>query len=751
MDKYVEKLSNLHFDLLHIAQSYAIDNGSPYIEPAHILRALLHKNAGLINFIEDILDSDYYYLVDWTDMRIKQCNKSPYKMKGFEFSHESKSVIKEAANLSDSSGLSHIDAKCLLAALLSPGIAYSYEQLKTMPLKAEKVLATIKADGNENQNRDKINASSEIISNDFEYCHSLLDEAPDFDIIGFEKEKRALIEVLARKDRANILIVGETGVGKTCLIESLVKLVKDKQMPGSLANMNPFELDIISLSQGVSYKGEIEDRFKEVLKNLMNNPQPILIIENFHRIEDKQSVLNGLLPILKKILAKNQIQLVCTSTIDGYTKDIENDKELTAYFEKITVEEPSEDLAVEILKSKCKSYEGFHNIPVDADVPAEIVRLAKRYLPDRNLPSSALDLLDRSMASVKIENELAAINEFREGLNRVERLEKNAVRDIVSKMTGIPMGNIQTEEREKLSNAEAILHKRVVGQNHAVKSILDAIYESRSGLNKKGQPMGSFFFLGPTGTGKTELAKSLADFLFNDETSILRFDMSEYKEEHSVALLYGAPPGYVGYEEGGLLVNQIRQKPYSVVLFDEIEKAHRSVFDLFLQILDEGKLHDRLGRVGDFSNSLIIFTSNIGSDYIFKSFAENKVPTHDQMLEVMQGQFRPEFLARLTEIVPFSPITEEMIDKIFDIHIKNLLKTLKEQNIELDIHETARKYVTRVGFNAHYGARPILGIIRKEIRRPLSKLIISGEISSGDKVVMKYDDENKAIMWEISD
>ena len=385
------------------------------------------------------------------------------------------------------------------------------------------------------------------------------------------------------------------------------------------------------------------------------------------------------------------------------------------------------------------------------DVPSEIVRLAKRYMPDKNLPSSALDLLDRSMASVKIENELADIAGGDALNKKIDRLEKSTIRDVVSKMTGIPMGNIQSEEREKLSNAEAILHKRVVGQNHAIKSILDAIYESRSGLNKKGQPIGSFFFLGPTGTGKTELAKSLADFLFNDETSILRFDMSEYKEEHSVALLYGAPPGYVGYEEGGLLVNQIRQKPYSVVLFDEIEKAHKSVFDLFLQILDEGKLHDRLGRVGDFSNSLIIFTSNIGSDYIFKSFAENKVPTHDQMLEVMQGQFRPEFLARLTEIVPFSPITEEMIDKIFDIHIKNLLKTLKEQNIKFEIHESARKYVTKVGFNAHYGARPILGIIRKEIRRPLSKLIISGDIAPGDKVIMMYDDKNNAINWEISD
>ena len=751
MDKYVEQLSSLHFDLLHIAQSYANDNNSPLIEPAHILRALLHKSAGLINFIEDTLDSDYYYLVDWADMRIQQCDKSPYKMKGFDFSHETKSVIKEAVNISEKAGLSQIDATCILAALITPGIAFSFEQLKTMPLKSEKVLNTIKSSPSTNTNTSDTIGHSKVETEESEYYISLLNDCKETNIIGFDNEKRSLIEVLARKDRANILIVGETGVGKTSLIECLVQLIKKNQIPASLSGLNPYELDVISLSQGVSYKGEIEDRFKDVIKNILNTPQPVLVIENFHRIEDKQSVLNGLLPILKKLLSKNQIQLICTTTIDGFTKDIENDKELVSYFEKITIDEPTEELAIEILKSKCCEYEEFHNIPMEGDVPSEIVRLAKRYMPDKNLPSSALDLLDRSMASVKIENELADIAGGDALNKKIERLEKSTIRDVVSKMTGIPMGNIQSEEREKLSNAEAILHKRVVGQNHAIKSTLDAIYESRSGLNKKGQPMGSFFFLGPTGTGKTELAKSLADFLFNDETSILRFDMSEYKEEHSVALLYGAPPGYVGYEEGGLLVNQIRQKPYSVVLFDEIEKAHKSVFDLFLQILDEGKLHDRLGRVGDFSNSLIIFTSNIGSDYIFKSFAENKVPTHDQMLEVMQGQFRPEFLARLTEIVPFSPITEEMIDKIFDIHIKNLLKALKEQNIEFEIHESARKYVTKVGFNAHYGARPILGIIRKEIRRPLSKLIISGDITPGDKVIMMYDDKNNAINWEISD
>ena len=752
MDKYVRLLENLPFDLLHIAQSYACDNKSPKIEPAHLLRALLHKSAGLVRFIEDDLDEDYYYLVDWADMRMQQCEKSPYGMKGFEFSHESTSVINEAKNISEQLGLENLDAVCLLASLVTPGIGFSYEQLKTLPLNADKVLSTKSSGKSVNAEQTSMHGASQGSASTMEYCVPLLNEVPETPIVGFNQELMSLVEVLARKDRANILIVGETGVGKTSLIMGMLQRLRDKKVPVSLENVQPYELDLISLSQGVSYKGEIEDRFKKVTETLSGETQPLLVIENFHRVEDKQSVLNGILPNLKKLLSKNLLQVLCTSTIDGYTKDIEKDKELIAFFEKITVEEPSEEQAVDIIANKREGYEAFHRLPIADDVPAEIVRLAKRYMPDRRLPSSALDLLDRAMASVKIANEMTDLSDAADGAassQKQEKLQKAAVRDVVSKMTGIPMGSIQSEERERLGNAEEILHRRVVGQNHAVKSVLDAIYESRSGLNKKGQPMGSFFFLGPTGTGKTELAKSLAEFLFNDETSILRFDMSEYKEEHSVALLYGAPPGYVGYEEGGLLVNQIRQHPYSVVLFDEIEKAHRSVFDLFLQILDEGKLHDRLGRVGDFSNSLIIFTSNIGSDYIFDSFGEGKIPTHDQLLEVMQGKFRPEFLARLTEIVPFSPITEEMIDRIFDIHIKNLLKSLHDQNISLVIDETARKYVTKVGFNAHYGARPILGIIRKEIRRPLSKLIISGDVNAGDTVTMKYDEENHSMAWEI--
>lgn len=319
-------------------------------------------------------------------------------------------------------------------------------------------------------------------------------------------------------------------------------------------------------------------------------------------------------------------------------------------------------------------------------------------------------------------------------------LESSDLFAVVAKQTGIPLGKVQSKERNRLINAEATLKKRVVGQDHAVKVVLDSVFESRSGLNKKGQPMGSFFFLGPTGTGKTELSKALAAFLFEDESSLIRFDMSEFKEEHSVALLYGAPPGYVGYEEGGLLVNKIRQKPYSVVLFDEIEKAHKSVFDLFLQILDEGKLHDRLGRVGDFSNALILFTSNIGSQFIVDSFNKGEIPSNNDLMDIMQKYFRPEFLGRLTEIVPFSPITEETVTRIFEIHLKGLIKLLEEQDIKLSISQEVKQAIALMGFSQQYGARPIIGTIRKELRHPLSKLIISGEIKSGDTVEVQIKD-----------
>lgn len=561
--KIAEYFNGLQVDLIHISQAFAVDNKSPQIEPVHIFRALLHKSAGLVNYIEDSLNEDYYYLIDWCDIHIQQCDKSPYPMKKAEFSRDSQNVIKEAISLEEQYGTETHKLEFLLTALVSPGVGFSSEQLKTMPLSREKVLSFISKNV-----KNTVNSSKEIrpSANDRKsqnvYYNSLFDATNDVEIIDMENDLRSLVEILARKDRANALIVGDTGVGKTSLIRKLTDNLTKGELPASISTIQPYELDLIALSQGVSYKGEMEDRFKSVIDELSDISQPVLVIENFYRLGKTSSPLNAILPSIKKILSNNTIQFICTSSIDGYTKNLEKDRELTAYFEKISLEAPTEEEAIGILDSKKTIYEQYHNITLDGDVIPEIVRLAKRYMPERNLPASAIDLLDRSMASVKIEKEMEQTTNDE---SNTIILKKDEIRNVVAKMTGIPMGNIQSEERQRLSSAEDILHKRVVGQNHAIKSILDAVFESRSGLNKKGQPIGSFFFLGPTGTGKTELAKSLAEFLFNDDTSILRFDMSEYKEEHSVALLYGAPPGYVGYEEGGLLVNQIRQHPYSVV------------------------------------------------------------------------------------------------------------------------------------------------------------------------------------------
>jgi ATP-dependent Clp protease ATP-binding subunit ClpB len=342
-------------------------------------------------------------------------------------------------------------------------------------------------------------------------------------------------------------------------------------------------------------------------------------------------------------------------------------------------------------------------------------------------------------------------------LESVAALEKGEIDNtdlsaVVANVTGIPIGKIQTKEQQRLVHMEDHLRNRVIGQDHALKTVSEAILESRSGLNKAGQPIASFFFLGPTGTGKTELAKSLAEFLFQDENSIIRFDMSEFKEEHSAALLYGAPPGYVGYEEGGMLVNKIRQQPYAIVLFDEIEKAHPSVFDIFLQILDEGKMHDRLGKEGDFSNAVILFTSNIGAEHIINSFAEGNIPRSDEMMEIMARYFRPEFLARVTEIIPFAPVSIENVVRIFNIHLKPLVKQLEAQGITLTVLPEAADHLAHLGFTPKYGVRPLKGAIRTALRKPLSRMIINDEIRKGDTVTVGVKDNagNPELDWKIN-
>ena len=730
-------------NLKTIAQSFAEEYCSDAVYPAHLFKAVLHKDVGLVKFIESDLDKDYYYLQDWADVQMQLAPRAVRPMRDLELSDESQNVMDEAEEYKIKFGLDEANAICVLAALVTPGVGFSFDQLKTLPMTAAEI-------------SEKMGAGAEASTPCYEptpgvapkgsssgaeqYCIDKVKQAREGKlgvIVGFEKELETVFETLGRKTKSSLLITGEAGVGKTALIEAFATRLANNEVPDFLKDAAAMEVDLAAISADAQYKGAVENRFKNILKMMSErrgSGSAVLIIESLDKLFDKQGSLFGCSAMLKQELTRGQLQLLCTSSIDGFTKNIETDKEMTSKLEKLTVEEPTADLCLDILKGALPAYEEFHGIKIGEQVMEDAIRLAKRYLSEKALPDSAFDLIDRSMAALKIQN-----NKVEDESQRRTDLATADMEAVVAKQTGIPLGKVQTSERDRLLGAEDTLKERVIGQDHAIKKVLDSVFESRSGLNKKGQPMGSFFFLGPTGTGKTELSKALAAFLFGDESALVRFDMSEFKEEHSVALLYGAPPGYVGYEEGGLLVNKIRQNPYSVVLFDEIEKAHKSVFDLFLQILDEGKLHDRLGRVGDFSNALILFTSNIGSQYIAKKFQEGNIPTNTEMMDIMQQYFRPEFLARLTEIVPFSPITEQTVVKIFDIHLKGLLKLLNEQDIKLEMSDEVKAKVAMRGFDPQYGARQIIGNIRKDLRHPLSKLIIAGKVKGGDTVVVGVD------------
>jgi ATP-dependent Clp protease ATP-binding subunit ClpA len=808
-----------------IAQSLAKEFSNEKFSPAHLLKALLHKEIGLRPFLES-LGKDTYYMEEWAEVRIETCPKTGKVNEQPPADPYVQAVMLEADNIRLKLSRDNVDPVCVLASLSTPGVGFTYEQLKTFPVKPQEIIDDlIKKTDLENVLAPKpdieTKGSPEKKQNALlKFCidkTNLARQGKLDPVVGRDREVRMIAEILGRRSKPNVMIIGDPGVGKTAVVNGFTQSIVDQKVPGNLKEAFVFELDFGALIAGASYKGEVEDRLKNIIKEIVQFDKAILFIDEIHTLLDKQSGASGAANLLKPELARGALTIIGITSIDNYTKFIETDEAFNRQFEIIKVEEPSEDIALRMLKTIAPVYETHHNIKVGKDVLGESIRLSKRYLKERSLPDSAIDLIDRTMAGVRMmkdtsENELSVLKQAMETLekqqtelsesdllkelrwfyvqmqnklspvllgqledetdpmmiadntelmsnlkNRLsvletiakqekETVEKGDVAAVVSNKTGIPIGKVQTQERDRLLNMDDHLKRRVVGQDHAIKSIAEAILESRSGLNKAGQPIGSFFFLGPTGTGKTELAKSLAEFLFQDESFMIRFDMSEFKEEHSAALLYGAPPGYVGYEEGGLLVNKIRQQPYSVVLFDEIEKAHSSVFDIFLQILDEGKLHDRLGKEGDFSNSVVLFTSNIGSDFIIDSFNKDIIPASNDLMEIMGRHFRPEFLGRLTEIVPFAPINEKNIVKIFDIHLKTLLKSLDQQGIQLEIDEAARKKLAMAGFTPKYGARPIIGIIRSKLRRPLSKMIIAGEIGKGSVVKLKTDKQGE-IIW----
>jgi ATP-dependent Clp protease ATP-binding subunit ClpA len=812
--------------VIKIAQAIAKENMNAEFGPAHLLKALLHKDAGLHSLLKS-LDKDIYYMEEWAEVRIEAEKKTP----SLNDPVAGNQMIEEVMNEADTIRLKFLKDKIeplhLLAALSTPGVGFSFEQLKTYPLRREELINAV-ADETEIQtaigkstaspNGKKENAPKQAL---LKYCIDKTLQAREGKIdavIGRDKEIRMMSEILCRRSKPNVLIVGEPGVGKSSLVDAFAIAVLEQKVPQHLHNAHIFELDNGSLIAGASYKGEIEDRLKSILAEIKMFDKAILFIDEIHSLIDKHGSAGGAVNMLKPELARGEITLIGATTMDEYRKYIEKDEALNRRFEQLLVEEPDAMACFHMMKKVIPNFEKHHGLQVTDDTIKETIRLAKRYIKDRRLPDAAIDLADRSMAALRMINDTGGkdLEDFRKNfeewdeddqqgklhsqeewqwlhiqmrsrlspilwvyfqreddpasfteaadiksyildalntlqtaaVNKHVSLEKADVAAIVSYKTGIPIGKVQTQEKERLLNMEDTLRQRVIGQDHAIKSIAEAILESRSGLSKPGQPIGSFFFLGPTGTGKTELTKTLASFLFQDESFMIRFDMSEFKEEHAASLLYGAPPGYVGYEEGGLLVNKIRQKPYSVVLFDEIEKAHASVFDIFLQIMDEGKLHDKLGKEGDFSNAVIIFTSNIGSQYVVDAFNSGEPPSSSKLMEIMSQHFRPEFLGRLTEIIPFAPMNETMVQNILKVQLKSLYAALEKQGIALTISAPAATLLAQMGFTPKYGARPLGGVIRSQLRRPLSRKIISGEIQPGNKISLATGNNNE-LEWII--
>ena len=800
---------------VHIAQQFARDYSNPQFSGAHLLRALLHKDAGLMQLLIN-LGKDILYMEEWAEIRMEGLPKGKV---GDMVRGDDKilTVMEEADIIRIKLGKQNIDPVCVLAALSIPGLAFTYDQLKTFPIKQDELMS-VSASAAEMQTAisgGAPNASGETANSGalLKFCSDKTEKARQGKIdgiIGRDREVRMVAEILGRRTKPNVIIIGEPGVGKTALVDGFALNIIEGKVPGALKNARIFELDFGALVAGAAYKGEVEDRLKKIMAELKQFEKAILFIDEIHVLMDKNGGAAGAAQLIKPELARGELTVIGATTNEEYRKHIESDEAFARRFEILKVDEPDEATASRMLKMIAPYYEKHHELTLAADAIPESVRLAKRYDKDRRLPDSAIDLIDRTMSVVRLMGETSKdeIDALQEGLkvldeqkleeeellkelkwfyiqakdkishvlfsqieddsdvkkmetaaevrtylnttleklkglagNKKESVEKIDLAAVISHKTGIPLGKLQSQEKDRLLSMDDYLKKRVVGQDHGLKAISAAILENRSGLSKPGQPIGSFFFLGPTGTGKTELAKSLAEFLFADENSLIRFDMSEFKEEHSAALLYGAPPGYVGYEEGGMLVNKIRAQPYSIVLFDEIEKAHKSVFDLFLQILDEGKLHDRLGKEGDFSNAVIIFTSNIGSDYVVEEFGKGQIPKSNDLMEIMQKFFRPEFLGRLTEIVPFAPISENTVLNIFNIHLTNLLKTLDKQGITVKLTDEAKKHLAMSGFTPKYGARPLQGVIRNQLRRPLSRMIISGEIGKGTVVDITVDGE----------
>ncbi len=723
------------------AASEAASFKQGFIEPEHLLIGLLY-DAAIFKLISQLSTTSPTAI----GQEIKSSQIAGQSFETPQFSNATKDIFEAAGDFAKTRNEEFVTPEHVFFALVSLSNSQAAHILSANGITKETV---------EKKLAGETLGSATVVSSLQTYGIDLTKKARDNlldPVVGREKEIERIIHILVRRTKNNPILVGESGVGKTAIVEGLAQKIIARDIPIDLQNKRIISLDLTSLIAGASHRGEFEERLKQLIKELkITQGEIILFIDEIHNLVGAGSG-EGTLDasnILKPFLARGEVQLIGTSTIDEYRKYIEKDPALERRFQQVLIEEPTIEDAILMLKSLRPKYESFHHVKITDEALEAAVKLSKQYIGDRFLPDKAVDLIDEAASKIR----LSPTTNGQE-----TSVSPDTIAEIVAAWTGIPVTKLTETESDKLLHLEALIHKRLINQDGAVSAIAEAVRRGRAGLKNATRPIGSFLFMGPTGVGKTELAKALAEVLFGSEMLMIRLDMSEYMEKHEVAKLIGAPPGYVGYEEGGQLTEAVRTKPYSVILLDEIEKAHPDVFNILIQILEDGRLTDNKGRTVSFKNTIIIATSNIGTALIqqenMQSFTSQVVPvsqnnqegSNDSFAEItkmllseLQKFFKPELLNRFDEIIVFKPLTEEHMLKIATIGINNTRNLLLEQKINLEISSLALEQLARLGFDPIFGARPLRRTIQARIENPISTLLIKKAFGEGDAIIIDYD------------